>query len=241
MLGLVACENKITSSGSPGDDGPGTTWKKAVPVPEQTETDMGYETIWSEDFSSTNPLIPEGMLGAVYKLQEEIGPMSEFDAARLQSFVDNWRNYMYRTFRLSKRAVTEVENAILYQYGTAWVDPDHILSFEISQIEANSLKNTITESIGLTAAFQGIGFNASLTKTTEEVTAFITANTETHTWDLCEYEQDKEYRVILKGNYTIFNYEIRTLGDGITYLIDFDTIEIDNDSLKMELVQRPKN
>ena len=127
-------------------------------------------------------------------------------------------------------------NEVFFEY-SFWYEPNSTLSITLSSINEHSVATSITQSVGITMGGSIGNITGSITKETTKTVTTAKGIEVATSYDLTKYDQSKQYKVILKGNYasvrywikTYWGYEMRT--NEMVY-----GINVYNDTLAVKLV-----
>jgi len=135
-------------------------------------------------------------------------------------------------------ALHEIYDVVLYEY-THWYQPNGPLTLTLTDIDATSITDTITTTLGFSAAYSGIGISGSIKKETGTTVNTVRGRQATQTWDLREYDQSKNYKVVLVGNLTGIEHEVMLVRREHDTLVREDTfysVLVDQSSVTVKLV-----
>jgi hypothetical protein len=128
--------------------------------------------------------------------------------------------------------VHTVSDVVFFEYCN-WYEPNSQLQISLASINETAVENKLTTSLTATIGPEWASLSASVTKETSTTVTNSKGITVAQTYELTQYDQTKNYKVILKGNYTVYKYEY--FHEGHSYS-SFQLMEVDQDSLTVQLV-----
>ena len=147
---------------------------------------------------------------------------------------------------ITKKEVVNVTNEIFHVY-VDWRQPISSLTVEQSTLTEESVSEKITKSLKVNAGFEIKGVSASVEASIQKETEKSVKKAEglkiTTEYDLTKYEQDKLYRLILVGNYKVYEYTFQFYRTPLSWQPEvtggksvFERIDVDLNSFKVLLV-----
>ena len=158
-----------------------------------------------------------------------------------------WANTYGGHLLVSPREFTTVNDVLFFEY-TNWYQPNCTLSVTLSSINETAVTDSITVSIGLSLGYDMVGgFNASISKESSKTVTTAKGIEVATTYDLTQYDQSKQYKVVLTGNYAYVRYHFRVQGakaalrpewntDGNGYIGYLEGIKVYQENLAVKLV-----
>lgn len=213
LLTLAGCGGG-NSGGN--DDGPGGGGvKTADPYPSQSVTDINPEKWSNRTFQPYNDKDAfKNYLLDITGFSDDGSNCPE--SAR--SILTNVISYMYNSLPagyghllVSVCEYKMVSNALFFEY-TNWYQPNSTLSVTLSNINETSVTNSLTTSVGVSLGYDASGFNASISKESSKTVTTAKGIEVATTYDLTQYDQSKQYKVVLAGNYAYVRYHFRVEG-----------------------------
>ena len=125
---------------------------------------------------------------------------------------------------------------VFFEY-SFWYEPNSTLNITLSSINEKSVATSITQSVGITMGGSIGNITGSITKETTKTVTTAKGIEVATSYDLTKYDQSKQYKIILKGNYASVRYMIKTYwgyemrSNEMTY-----GINVYNDTLAVKLV-----
>jgi hypothetical protein len=129
---------------------------------------------------------------------------------------------------------------------TDWVQPDNTFSLSMSETTQTAILNSLTEGLEASVGLSAFGFSASLkasiSSTSSTTYTTISGKTVTQTWNLRDFDQNYVYKVVLVGRVKTVRQDPTIYGyyNAVLYNTPVDTAWVDQNSLTMKLVRRPR-
>lgn len=229
LLALSAC------------DGGGSSEKSADPYPIAIATDID---LWSsQKYEAADYDAFVLYLADITGVSDDDDDMPEIAKSALAAYA------AYGDLLVSTVEYKLVSDVFFYDYTNSWYEPNSTLSITLSNINEESVTETLSTSVGVSLGPGASAFTASVTMESSKTVTTTKGIDVATTYDLTQYDQDKLYKVILMGNYVFVRYHFRLEGvdqslilnpewntDGDGYIGYIDGIKVRQDSLAVKLV-----
>ena len=146
-------------------------------------------------------------------------------------------------FAMKEYKTQSISNEIIYEY-TNWVPSSASLTVRLDDITEMGVQQTITASVEAKASVAVVSVTGSIAYASTRTVTTTKGIGSDYSWDLREYEQNKEYKVVLVGAYKVCKYDGYVYADGVPeikiqqYSAPF--IKVDESSLRILLISRDK-
>ena len=145
-------------------------------------------------------------------------------------------------FAMKEYRTQLISNEIIYEYTKSWVPAGTTLTVRLDDITEMGVSQTITASVEAKASVAIASVSGSISYASARTVTTTKGIGSDYSWDLREYEQNKEYKVVLVGAYKVCKYEGYIYADGVPfsevfhYSVPF--IKVDENSLRILLISR---